>query len=127
VGLDPQCTGHDEPLLIHAQTLHGGSPCWRQALDPSRVLDPPEMLLPMLPAGMKQGHCPARGRIQGRGGRGFAEVTGGTGQTQILRIIAPIGIDVLNVHRLANDVPTGLTVFAAIVCPFVDQAHDGSP
>ena len=85
------------------------------------------MLLPMLPAGMKQGHGHARERIQGRRGPRFAEVAGGTGQAQILRIIAPIGIDVLHVHCLANSVPTGLTVLAAIVRPFVDQAYDGSP
>jgi hypothetical protein len=34
---------------------------------------------------------------------------------------------VLHVHCLANSVPTGLTVLAAIMRPFVDQAHDGSP
>ena len=80
------------------------------------------MILPMLPAWMKQGHRHARGRIQDRGGRGFAEVTGGTGQAQILRIIAPVGIAVLYVHRLANGVSPGRTVCAAIVHPFVDQA-----
>jgi hypothetical protein len=120
VGLDPQRTGHDQPLLIHAQTLHCGSPCRRQALHSARVLDPPEMLLPMLPARMKQGHRYARDRIQARGGRGFAEVAGGTGQSQILQIIAPIGIDVLHMHRLANGVPTRLTVFTTISCAFVD-------
>ena len=66
-------------------------------------------------------------RIQGRGSCGFAEVAGRTGQAQILWIIAPIGIDVLHVHCLANGVSTGLTVLTAIVRPFVDQAHDGSP
>jgi len=56
VGLDPQRPRHDEPLLIHAQTLHGRSPCWRQALHPSRILNPPEMILQLLPAVMEQGH-----------------------------------------------------------------------
>jgi hypothetical protein len=85
------------------------------------------MLLPLLPAGMKQGHGHAHERIQGRGGPRFAEIAGGTGQAQILWIIAPIGIDVLHVHCLANGVSTGLTVLTAIVRPFVDYAHDGSP
>jgi hypothetical protein len=127
VGLNPQRTCHDEPLLIHAQTLHGRSPCRRQALHPSRVLDPSEVIPPLLPAWMKQGHCCARYRIQSRDGRGFAEVTGGTGQAQIRKIIAAVGIDVLYMHRLANGVPTGLTVFAAIPRLFVDQAHEGGP
>jgi len=127
VGLDPQCSCHDEPLLIHAQTLHGGSPYRRQTLHPSSVLDPPEMIPPLLPAWMKQGHCCARHRIQGRSGHGFAEVTGGTGQTQILWSITPIGIDVLHVHRLANGVSTGLTIFAAIPRPLVHQAHESGP
>jgi hypothetical protein len=85
------------------------------------------MLLPMLPAGMKQGHCCACDRIQSRRGHRFAEVAGGTGQAQILQLIAPVGSDMLHVHCLANGIPTGLTVLAAIMRPFVDQAHDGSP
>ena len=126
-GLNPQRPGHDQPILMHAQTLHRGSPYRRQALHPARILAPPEMLLPLLPAGMKQGHRYAYDRIQGRGGRGFAEVAGGTGQAQILWIIAPSGIDVLHMHRLANSVPTRLTVFTTMLCAFVDQTHDGCP
>jgi hypothetical protein len=127
VGLDPQCTSHDQPLLIHTQALHGGSLCRRQALYPARVFYPPEMILPMLPAGMKQEGRRACGRIQGRGGRGFTEVAGGTRQAQILQSIAPVGINVLHVHCLANSVPTCLTVFTTIPCAFMDQAHDGRP
>jgi hypothetical protein len=85
------------------------------------------MLLPMLPAGMQQGHRCARDWIQGRGGRGCAEVAGGTGQAPILWIIAPVGINVLNMHRLANDVSTRLTVFTTMASAFVDQTHDGCP
>jgi hypothetical protein len=85
------------------------------------------MLLPMLPAGMKHGHRCARDWIQGRGGRGFAEVAGGTGQAQMLWIIVPVGINVLNMHCLANDVPTRLTVFTTMAGAFMDQTHAGCP
>jgi hypothetical protein len=85
------------------------------------------MISPMLRAWIKQGHCCTRGRIWGRGGRSFAEIAGGTGQAQILGRIATVRINVLNVHRLADDVPARLAVFAAVPRAFVDEAHEGGP
>ncbi len=78
------------------------------------------MISPVLGAWIKQGHCCTRGRIWSRDGRGFAEIAGGTGQAQILGRVAAVGINMLNVHRLADDVPTRLAVFAAVLRGFVD-------
>jgi hypothetical protein len=78
------------------------------------------MISPVLCAWITQGRCCTRGRIWSRGGYGFAEIAGGTGQAQILRRVAAVRINMLNVHRLADDVPTRLTVFAAVLRAFVD-------
>ena len=107
-------------MLIHAQSRDSGPPYRSYALHTSRVLYPHEMISPALCAWIKQGHCCTRGRIWGRGGRGFAEIAGGTGQAQILGRVATVRINMLNVQRLADYVPARLAVFAAIPCAFVD-------
>src|SRR5262245_27058466 len=85
------------------------------------------MILPALRTGVKQGHRCASERIAGSDRRRFAEVAAGTGQTEVLGYIAPMGINMLNVHGLTNRVTACLAVFAAIPCTFVDEPYDGGP
>jgi len=52
---------------------------------------------------------------------------GGTGQAQILGSVATVGINVFNVHRLADCVAARLAVCAVMPGAFVDQAHYSGP
>ena len=100
----------------------GVSPCTRRA-----PIDPSEMLVPVLCARIKEGHGFSRFRIKGSSGCCLAEITSGTGEAQISGIIAPLWINMLNMHRLADCIPTRLAVFTAIPSTVVDQAHNACP
>src|SRR5262249_1325817 len=102
------------------QALDGSPACRSQALHTSRVLYPHEVILPVLRAWIKQGHYGTSDRIQSRSSPGFTEVAGGTGQAQILWSVAPVGINVLNVHRLTDRVTARLAVFAVILRALMD-------
>jgi hypothetical protein len=67
IGFYPQRARHHQPILIHSQALDGGSAYRGHTLHTVRVLNPSEMILPALRAGVKQGHrCPSE-RIAGSG------------------------------------------------------------
>ncbi len=127
VGFDPQRTCDYQPFLIHVHSLHCGSTCWSQALNPPRVIYPHEMILPVLPSRIKQRNRRARCSIQGGGGRGFTQVAARASKAQVLRNVATVGINVLDVHRLANRVLTRLTVFTAIPRAFVRPGAQWRP
>jgi hypothetical protein len=62
------------------------------------------MILPALRMGTKQGHrCPSD-PILGSDRRGFVEVAAGTGHAQVLGPVAPVGINMLNLHGLPDRV-----------------------
>ena len=87
------------------------------------------MLLPILPARIKQRNRRVRYAIQGGsgGGGGFTQVATGAGKTQVLKAVAAVGMNVLDVHRLTDRILTRLTVFTTIPRAFVGQAHNSGP
>ncbi len=127
MSLDPQCTRHNHPVLIHAQSLDRCSARWRQLLDSLRVINPAKMFAPVLGAGIKQGYSLFRFRIWASSSGCFAEIARRTGEAQIFEIVAATGINMLNMQRLADRRLARLTVFTAIPCAVVDKADNRGP
>jgi hypothetical protein len=123
----PQHTGINNTILIDLQALNRGSTCRGEAGKPCSIWRPRKMLCPGLCAWVEQRDRLTRLRIRCEGRIRLAQVAVRAGQTEIIDCIAPIRVDVIDMHGLSRNALRGLAVFAEIIRSLVNAALNLCP
>jgi hypothetical protein len=124
---NPVPSRSDKPSLVQLQTVNGRPADGCLAANSQAAVNPLKMLTPTMSARIEKRHNLSGFGIGGRSGACLAEIATGTAKTEIVRIIAAVRVDVLDVHWLSGVVFARLTVLAAAISAFIDEPFGCPP
>src|SRR5262245_61055737 len=102
----PRPAGRNANGLIQFQSFDCRSANWRRALNPESAIDPAEMAVPVVAAGIEETHHSSRDRVPCPDAIGLEIIALGTGQPEVLVLGTPPARqrdEVIKLHQFAED------------------------